>query len=154
MSWISASDPYNFQYVADVSPYLGAIIASSKKKKIIRLVKAYGRDSICSQSRNLGNLALGAIAGSNLGLGYAEHELASVVKQTKIRHCTDLRLRSYFQVDSLCQRRQGIATFCRRSRIEHPPTETRRPLKRHNRYLLVCCAGTRIGYMKGVAGAP
>ena len=93
-----------------MSPYLGAIIASSEKKKFLRLVKAaYGRDVIYFQSRNLGdlgdlgglanwgdledledlaNLAFGAIAGSKFGLGYAEHELqvASSVKPTEIRH--------------------------------------------------------------------
>jgi hypothetical protein len=137
------------------------MIASSEKKKFLRLVKAYGRNSICFQSGNLGslkilaNLALGTIASSNFGLGYAEHEPASGVKQTEIRHCTDLRSRWEFQVDSLCQRRQGILTFRRSSRIQiHPLTETRGPLKRQNQYLLVCCAATRIGYMKGVAGAP
>jgi hypothetical protein len=54
---------------------------------------------------------MGAIASSNFGLGYAEHELASGVKQTKIRHSTDLRSRLEVQVDSLSQGRQGILTF-------------------------------------------
>ena len=56
----------------------GAILASSEKKHFLRVVKTYGRDSICFQSRdlrNLGNLALGAIASSDFGLGYAGHEL-------------------------------------------------------------------------------
>lgn len=75
-----ASDPYSAQYVAEVSPYLGAIIASSEKKKFRKLVKAYGQDSICIQSRYLGNL--GTIASSNFGLENAEHEPSSGVKQT------------------------------------------------------------------------
>ena len=88
-----------------MSPYLGAIIASNEKKKFLRLAEAYGQNSICYESRNLGglkgsgdsgdlgdagyfvNLALGGpIAPSNfgLGLGYAEHELAPSVKQTTL----------------------------------------------------------------------
>jgi hypothetical protein len=31
LSLISASDPYSFQYEADVSPYLGALIALSQR---------------------------------------------------------------------------------------------------------------------------
>ena len=91
-----------------MSPYLGAIIASNEKKKFLRLAKAYGRNSICYESKNLGglggledsgdsgdlgdagnfvNVALGGpIALSNFGLGleYAEHELAPSVKQTTL----------------------------------------------------------------------
>jgi hypothetical protein len=124
-----------------------------KRKKILRLVKAYGRDSISTICFRLANSALlGAIPSSNFGLGYAEHELASGVKQTEIRHCTDLGSRqSDFLADSLCHRREGNLTFRRSSRIR-PPTETRSSLKRQNRIgICWCCAGTRIGYMKGAA---
>lgn len=137
-----ASDPYSAQYVAEVSPYLGAIITSSEKKKFRKLVKAYGQDSICIQSRYLGNLAMGAIASSSFGLENAEHEPSSGVKQTEIRRCTDLQGRSGFQVDSLYQRRcrQGILTFRRSSGIA-PTNRLGGGHLKGRIYLLVCCAG-------------
>jgi hypothetical protein len=76
-----------------------------RKNKFLRLAKAYVRNSICYESRNLGgledsgdsgdlgdagnfvNLALGgpiALSNFGLGLGYAEHELAPSVKQTTL----------------------------------------------------------------------
>lgn len=84
MSLISALEPYNSQYVADVSLSLvGAIITSSEKINILRLVKTYGR--LCYQSKYSGNwgdwgdleiFALGAVDLPNFGQGYADHELA------------------------------------------------------------------------------
>jgi hypothetical protein len=98
------------------------------------------------------NLALGGpIAPSNfgLGLGYAEYELAPGVKQTEIRHFTDLRSQSDCQVHQVgslgqCRLGQRVLTFCQSSRI-HSPTENQSHIKRQNQYLLMCCAGTRLG---------
>ena len=153
-SWVFASDSYSFQYVADVSPYLWAVIALSEKEKCLRQSKRTVDTRVVSIPEIWEIGPIGYIWPSEpsrrqiLGWDMENMSLPSVVKQTEIWHCTDLGSRqSEFQVESLCDHRQGNLTFRRSSRSSRirPPTEARRPLKKQNRCLLVCCVGTRIG---------
>ena len=106
-------------------------------------------------------MAFGVAAASNFGLGNAEYESSVGGEAKQIRHCTDLgSQQSEFQVESLCDCRQGNLTF--RTRLEARGTRGYSHQRRlggdlkQRRCLPVCCAGTGIGYInyKGMATIP